>query len=319
MPRDETNRPLIVGDDDSRTPLISVIVPVYNSARCIERCLTALAAQRTSYLFEVIVVDSGDDDSSERARRALPQVRTLHVAGRLNAPQARNIGAQRARGQVLAFVDSDAYAEPSWIDNVVDAACSGYDLICGSIENANPHSAVARAEQLIMFNEFLPDLPGGLVWFALSGNMVLPRRSYNTYGPFDEARAAEDIIFSRRLIAAGGRVLFEPSMRVLHDNRVHVRPFLRNQFLVGKHTANARRVVRFTDIDRYWLFLLMLPLAPLVKLAKIMVRMARMKPAHLLRVLREFPLFFAGLCAYSMGMVVGAILPVPGSLTPSIR
>jgi hypothetical protein len=108
-------------------------------------------------------------------------------------------------------------------------------------------------------------------------------------------------------------------MRVLHDNRVHVRPFLRNQFLVGKHTANARRVVRFTDIDRYWLFLLMLPLAPLVKLAKIMVRMARMKPAHLLRVLREFPLFFAGLCAYSMGMVVGAILPVPGSLTPSIR
>ena len=163
---------MIVQATDSRRPRVSVTVPAYNSARSIERCLAALARQETSHPFEVLVVDSGDDDTCARAERALPAARILRLPTRAVAPVARNVGARAARGEILAFIDSDAYAADAWIDNVVAAAETGYDLICGSIDNANPHSAVARAEQLLMFNEFLPDLPTSRSWFALSGNMV---------------------------------------------------------------------------------------------------------------------------------------------------
>ena len=302
-------------------PRVSVIVPTYNSARSIQRCLAALAAQRTEHPFEVIVVDSGDDATCALAERALPQVRTIRTPTRSVAPVARNIGARAARGDVLAFIDSDAYADAAWIENVVAAAATGFDLICGSIENANPQSGVARAEQLLMFNEFLPDLPGGAYWFALSGNMVLPRESFERYGPFVAVRAAEDIVFSRKLLAAGGRVLFHPQMRVAHDNRTTLRPYLRNQFVVGKHTAIARRLVRFADTGSYRVFLLLLPLAPIAKVAKIAARMARRKPSHLLRLAREFPLFFAGICAYCIGLIAGVLTPVTDAepSTPSHR
>jgi len=304
---------VIVQATDSRRPRVSVTVPAYNSARSIERCLAALARQETSHPFEVLVVDSGDDDTCARAERALPAARILRLPTRAVAPVARNVGARAARGEILAFIDSDAYAADAWIDNVVAAAETGYDLICGSIDNANPHSAVARAEQLLMFNEFLPDLPTSRSWFALSGNMVLPRTSYDRFGPFVAVRAAEDVVFSRRLLAAGGRVLFYPALRASHDNRTRLRPFLRNQFLVGKHTAIARRLVQFDDIDRYWLFLALLPIAPIAKLAKITARMVQRHPRHLLMLGRELPLFAAGLCAYSAGMVAGAVTRAPAA------
>ncbi len=297
---------MIVSAESGARPLVSVIVPTYNSSRSIERCLAALAGQDTQHDFEVLVVDSGQDSTCELAARALPAVQMIRMPTRAVAPVARNIGAGAARGEILAFLDSDAYADRAWIDNVVAAGATGYDLVCGSIENANPRSAVARAEQLLMFNEFLPDLPGGPYWFALSGNMVLPRKSFERFGPFVPVRAAEDIVFSRKLLAAGGRVLFYPRLRVFHDNRTRLRPYLRNQFVVGKHTAIARRLVPFADTSSYWLFVLLLPVAPLAKLFKIAARMARRKPRHLVRLAREFPLFFAGIGAYSVGMAMGA-------------
>jgi glycosyltransferase involved in cell wall biosynthesis len=301
---------VIVSEGTGARPLVSVIVPTYNSARTIERCLDALATQETEYAFEVLVVDSGKDATCELAQRALPRVRTIRQPTRAVAPVARNVGAREARGEILAFIDSDAYADRAWIDNVVRAAGTGYDLVCGSIENANPHSAIGRAEQLLMFNEFLPDLPGGPYWFALSGNMVLPRKSFERFGPFVAVRAAEDVVFSRRLLAAGGRVLFFPRMRVFHDNRTRLRPYLRNQFVVGKHTAIARRLVQFADTGRYWLFVMLLPVAPVAKLAKITARIALRRPRSLLLLAREFPLLFAGICTYSVGLVAGALSPV---------
>ena len=294
-------------------PLVSVIVPTYNSARTIERCLSALARQETEHPFEVLVVDSGQDATCEIAARTLHEVRTIRLSTRAIAPVARNVGAREARGQILAFIDSDAYADPTWIENGVSAVATGYDLICGSIANANPGSAVARAEELVMFNEFLPELPGRPSWFALSGNMVLPRRSFERFGPFVAVRAAEDVVFSRRLLAAGGRVLFYPRLLVSHDNRTRMRPYLRNQFIVGKHTAIARRLVQFADTGRYWLFVLLLPISPLAKLAKIAVRMMLRRPAHVLVLLRELPLVLAGICAYCVGMAAGVLSPIPAA------
>jgi glycosyltransferase involved in cell wall biosynthesis len=300
-----------VSDTDPTPPLISVIVPAYNSARTIQRCLRALGCQETAHRFEVIVVHSGEDDTCARARHALPGVRALQLRERAIPPGARNIGVRCARGAIFAFIDSDIYVRPTWIDHVVKATETGYDLVCGSIENANPRSAVSRAEQLLMFNEFMPDQPAHPSWFALSGNTVLRRAAYERFGPFEEVRAAEDIVFSRQLLAGGGRILFYPALRVSHDNRTQLWPFLRNQMLVGKHTAIARRLVPFADSHSYGLFLLSLPVAPFVKLAKIVLHLGRHDPWLVRRMARELPLLCLGVCAYSCGLIAGAANRVP--------
>jgi len=288
-------------------PLVSVIIPAFNSARTIARCVAALGAQATRHPFEVLVVHSGTDDTCARATDALPSVRTVQLAERATPPRARHIGVQQARGAILAFIDSDIYVYPDWVEQVVASMRQGYDLACGSIENANPASAVARAEQLLMFNEFMPDQPAHPSWFALSGNTVLTRRAYAAFGPFVDVRAAEDVVFSRRLMARGGRILFHPALRARHDNRTRWWPFLRNQVLVGRHTAIARRLVPFADSARYGLFLLALPLAPAVKLTKIAVHLGRYRPAGAAVMLRELPTLSIGAMAYALGLVQGAL------------
>jgi len=301
----------IVRAEERPAPRISVIIPALNSGRTIARCVRALGEQATRERFEVIVVHSGEDDTCARAEAALPGVRTIQLPRRTLAAGARNVGVAAARGEILAFLDSDVYADQRWLDTVPRALGPGVDLACGSIENANPHSAVSRAEQLLMFNEFLPELPGGPIWFALSGNTILSRDAYERYGPFVEVRAAEDVVFSRRLVAAGGRIVFVPELRVYHDNRQRLRPFLRNQVTLGRHTAIARRLVRFADSGSLLPFYLLLPVAPLAKLAKIALRFARRRPVLLARLARELPLVALGLAAYGVGQVGGAFGPLP--------
>lgn len=297
----------VVAEGDATTPKVSVVVPALNSARTIARCMEALAAQTSTQPFEVIVVHSGEDDTLARASAVLPAVRTRQLPTRALAATARNAGVAMARGEILAFVDSDVYVDAVWIDNVVAAAATGADLICGSIDNANPDCAVSRAEQLVMFSEFLPETPERPMWFTLSGNLVMRRAIYDRWGPFVEIRAAEDLIFSRRLRTAGARLLFYPRMRVYHDNRKTVRPYLRNQVVLGKYTAMARRIVPFADTSSYWLFLLAVPISPLAKLAKIVWRLYRWTPRELAALVRNLPLVLLGVLAYGAGQAVGVV------------
>ena len=296
----------VVGDGDARLPRVSVIVPALNSGATMGRCVAALAAQQTRYLFEIIVVHSGEDDTCTVAKSALAAVRTLQLPERALAARARAAGVGVARGEILAFIDSDAYASPDWIENVVRGANSGFDLVCGAIDNANADSAVSRAEQLLMFSEFLAETPERSMWFALSGNLVMHQSTYERFGPFVEVRAAEDLLFSRRLVLAGGRILFTPGMRVSHDNRRRLVPFLRNQVVLGTYTGKARRLVPFEDSGSRLLFLALLPIAPGAKIAKIAWRLARWCPRELVALVRSFPLVLLGALAYGIGQVRGA-------------
>ena len=95
-------------------PLLSLVVPVYNVAPYLPRCLESLAAL-TPPAGEIIVVDDGSTDECARILAGfaprLPQMRVMRREnGGLSA--ARNTGLDAARGKYLAFVDSDDYVSP---------------------------------------------------------------------------------------------------------------------------------------------------------------------------------------------------------------
>ena len=105
---------------------ISVIVPVYNSIDCLERCVRSICAQTYSAL-EIILVDDGSTDGTDRLCEQLAgqddRIVTYHKQNG-GASSARNLGIDRASGEYLGFVDSDDYIEPEMYERLLFAALS---------------------------------------------------------------------------------------------------------------------------------------------------------------------------------------------------
>lgn len=98
---------------DNATPTVSIVIPVYNTARYLECCLDSVLSQTLASI-EVICIDDGSIDGSGEMldARALADDR-LRVVHRDNAgaAAARNVGLDMARGEYVLFVDSDDYIE----------------------------------------------------------------------------------------------------------------------------------------------------------------------------------------------------------------
>ncbi len=98
----------------------SVAVVTYRRPAHVERCLEHLLAQ-TEAPSEIIVVDSSDDDATARlVRERFPSVvYDVCEAGRGSTATARDIAYRKTSGDVLAFVDDDAFAEPDWLERLL--------------------------------------------------------------------------------------------------------------------------------------------------------------------------------------------------------
>ena len=115
-------------------PLISVIIPVYNVAPYLERCLDSVAAQTWENL-EVWLVDDGSTDGSLALCEArAEQDSRFRVLRQANAgvSAARNRGMDHASGHYLQFVDGDDFLPPDATENLArTAAATGADLVVG--------------------------------------------------------------------------------------------------------------------------------------------------------------------------------------------
>lgn len=93
---------------------ISVIVPVYNSIDCLEKCVRSLCAQTYANL-EILLIDDGSTDGTaalvDRLAKTDSRIRAHHKENG-GASSARNAGISLAVGEYLAFADSDDYLEP---------------------------------------------------------------------------------------------------------------------------------------------------------------------------------------------------------------
>lgn len=105
-------------------PLISVIVPVYNEAEHIKRCLESLVEQ-TYPAMEILVVDDGSTDDTVRIIRAFQDNKAgridlkLYLQDHHGPGQARNYAASKATGTILAFVDADMELDPEYLAQLI--------------------------------------------------------------------------------------------------------------------------------------------------------------------------------------------------------
>ena len=116
-----------------KSPIISVIVPVYNVEPYLTRCLDSILVQTFSD-FELLLVDDGSSDCCGAICDTYAQkdsrVRVYHQTN-AGVSHARNTGLDHARGQYVVFVDSDDYVLPGYLHSLYEDVCghSGVGLI----------------------------------------------------------------------------------------------------------------------------------------------------------------------------------------------
>lgn len=142
-----------------RRPLISVIIPVYNEEKYLEKCLKSLLKQTYKPL-EVIVVDDGSTDRSVGIIKKFPVV--LLRQNHRGPAVAKNFGAAKARGGILVFPDADMWYDKDYVRNLIKPILEKKAIATWTKEEyvANPENIWSRCWSIdhnISFDKRIPD------------------------------------------------------------------------------------------------------------------------------------------------------------------
>jgi glycosyltransferase involved in cell wall biosynthesis/O-antigen/teichoic acid export membrane protein len=219
----------------------SIVVPTFNRRESLVRTLDSLS--RLDYppeCFEVIVVNDGSrDDTGPMLDRYSDRgnISVVHISNSGPAV-ARNRGAEKAQGSVIAFVDDDCTVPADWLRVLNETIrSSGADAVGGGMKNALELNLFAEAYHDIHehFSHSLNRRRGAAPYLATS-NFACRSSAFKDIGGFDERFhvGAEDRYLVTRLIAEGRKVESLPSLRVNHFHDFTWKSFIRQYYRFGK-------------------------------------------------------------------------------------
>ena len=199
-------------------PLLSVIVPVYNSQTELEQCLTALAKSHYED-FEVWVVDDGSTVPIKPVVRA-HGFNYLRIEGPNGPARARNQGVAKARGRYLVFIDADVCVHCDTLALFADAFVrdATLDAIVGSYDET-PACCNFISQYKNLFHHYVHQNACGEIQTFWSGCGAVKRDVFLAIGGFEERYprpSAEDIELGIRMTAAKRRIILDASIKAKH-------------------------------------------------------------------------------------------------------
>ncbi len=217
----------------TRSPNVSVIIVNYNAGDRLTRCLQHLADQ-TLRDFEVIVIDNGSTDGSLVEARGVEvgaPTTFIEAGANLGFAAGNNRAARQAKGDWLALLNPDAYAEPNWLAELVAASARyrGVDAFGSTQIRAEEPTILDGAGDALFFAGIpyrghygapVADLPGEGECFAPCAAAALYRRTtFEALGGFTEDFFCygEDVELGFRLRLAGGRCVQVAAAHVAHE------------------------------------------------------------------------------------------------------
>ncbi|MEW6268673.1 MAG: glycosyltransferase [Thermodesulfobacteriota bacterium] len=230
-------------------PMISVVVCAYNAERTMDACLASLAdCPYPNY--EVIVVNDGSTDATGDIAHRYEggRIRVIDQPN-MGLSAARNVGSAAARGEIVAYTDSDCVVDPDWLTYLAYKFEEGFVAVGGPNfpppEDTLVPSAVAVSPggptHVLVNDEVAEHIPGC--------NMAFLKTKLDEIGGFDVAytAAGDDVDLCWRLQNAGYSIGFSPAAMVWHFRRNTVRAYLKQQMGYGKAEAMlfAKHPLRF--------------------------------------------------------------------------
>jgi glycosyltransferase involved in cell wall biosynthesis len=228
-----------------KTPSVSVIVCSYNGAKTLAACLESLG--KLNYPdYEVILVDDGSTDDTRYIAAQFPHVHYIHQTNH-GLSYARNAGAAAARGEVIAYTDSDCMADVDWLYYLIGTLTSGDYAGVGGPNITPPaqnwiNACVAAApggpSHVLLTDTVAEHIPGC--------NMAFYKWAFDNIGGFDPEyrKAGDDVDFCWRLQQAGGVIGFSPTAMVWHHRRFTLKAFFKQQDGYGE----AESLLRFKHL-----------------------------------------------------------------------
>jgi O-antigen biosynthesis protein len=216
------------------TPRVSVVVCSYNGGTTLRQCLESLLA--IDYPdYEVILVDDGSTDETKEIAARFPSVRTIHGPNR-GLSAARNIGLEAATGSIVAYTDSDCFADPHWLTQLVyQLERTGADGVGGPnlTPDDGPLAACVAASpgqptHVLEDDQTAEHVPGCNMAFRRDALLAV-----NGFNP-RYRKAGDDVDLCWRLQDAGMWITFAPGAFVWHHRRQNPRTYLKQQAGYGE-------------------------------------------------------------------------------------
>lgn len=222
-------------------PRVSVVVCAYNAGSTMRECLEAVT--RLDYPnYEAIVVNDGSTDATGSIAADFPV--TLITTENRGLSNARNTGLEAATGEIVAYLDSDAFPDPQWLKYLAWAFMDSDYAGIGGPNLAPPGLGLAA--------DCFDNAPGGPAHVLVDDreaehipgcNMAFRRGPLLAIGAFDPALriAGDDVDVCWRLQERGWKLGFSPAAVVWHHRRTTLRSYWKQQRGYGRAEALLER------------------------------------------------------------------------------
>jgi len=213
--QDSNSIPLRAPVESIGNPWITFIIPVLNDDKNIARCLRSiLSFGLEEKEFEVLIFDNGSTDHTQQILQEMGF--SFMVITKVNVSVLRNHGAALARGDYLAFVDSDVELSPQWVKECLMAFKDPRVIASGCFPEVPPgptwvqetwdiHQRGGRSVGALSPVSWLPSM-----------NLLVRRDAFSEVGGFNEQlETAEDVDLCYRL-GQHGTILNNPGMEAIH-------------------------------------------------------------------------------------------------------
>lgn len=238
-------------------PEVSIIIPVRDKSGDLIACLESLA--NLNYprdRLEVLVIDDGSQAEVSQVITT-PDVMVIRQAESQGASVCRNIGAEAAQGDILAFLDADCIAQEDWLQEIIPFfKVATVGAVGGYVDGYYKDSYLDRYEEvyssLNLGQHLLMESNTESSFYVPTANMLVTRKAFMATGGFKGGmHVGEDVDFCWRMRNLGYTLLYLPSGRVAHKHRNKLSRMLKRRSEYG--TSEARLYLSHSEKKKTFL------------------------------------------------------------------
>ncbi len=224
---------------NNKTPLFSIIIPVRIPTNYLKETISHLKQQ--SYTnFEIIII-------------------TDKISGNVSPAIKRNLGAKKARGTYLAFLDDDSYPSPNWLQQASKLFTPNISAVCGPCLTP-PSDNIRQQASGLVWSSFLGSGGAGTYRNSISSqrfvddfpsvNLIVKKSDFIKIKGFDTHHwPGEDTILCANLVyKLNKKILYHPDLIVYHHRRPVVIPHLQQITRYALHRGNFARIYPKTSL-----------------------------------------------------------------------
>lgn len=217
----------------------SLVIPAHNGGRSLEQTLSAVRRCHPSPCEVIVVDDASTDDTASIARGHGARVLSI-TDGPVGPAAARTEGARAAIGEVVVFTDVDVTV-PANLFALLEEDFRHTDAVAvqGTFSETCPHDNYCSTYKNL-YNRFVINGLPDWIDTTFTSLTAVRRDFFLTSGGFDcniSRPSVEDRTLGRNLVRAGGRILLDRRIQVVHNKRLTLKTFLINQFRRSRDLA----------------------------------------------------------------------------------